>query len=96
VEGLPELERRGWYLVLANHQSWVDILVLQRIFNRGLIACGLINQTFPAPVLSASRPVTARARQSFEMIPSRGFSRFMPSFRLCFQPRIPRRRRSLG
>ncbi len=34
VEGLPELERRGWYLVLANHQSWVDILVLQRIFNR--------------------------------------------------------------
>ncbi len=34
VEGVPELERRGWYLVLANHQSWVDILVLQRIFNR--------------------------------------------------------------
>ncbi|OFA30157.1 acyltransferase [Glaciecola punicea] len=23
-----------WYLVIANHQSWVDILVLQRIFNR--------------------------------------------------------------
>jgi 1-acyl-sn-glycerol-3-phosphate acyltransferase len=22
-----------WYLVIANHQSWVDILVLQRIFN---------------------------------------------------------------
>jgi 1-acyl-sn-glycerol-3-phosphate acyltransferase len=28
------LERRGWYLVIANHQSWVDILVLQRIFHR--------------------------------------------------------------
>jgi 1-acyl-sn-glycerol-3-phosphate acyltransferase len=34
VDGLPALERRGWYLVLANHQSWVDILILQRIFNR--------------------------------------------------------------
>ena len=30
----PDLQRRGWYLVLANHQSWVDILVLQRIFYR--------------------------------------------------------------
>ena len=28
------LDRRGWYLVIANHQSWVDILVLQRIFHR--------------------------------------------------------------
>lgn len=24
----------GWYLVMANHQSWVDILVLQTTFNR--------------------------------------------------------------
>ena len=24
----------GWYLVMANHQSWVDILVLQSIFHR--------------------------------------------------------------
>jgi len=31
VEGLPP---RGWYLVVANHQSWVDILVLQGVFNR--------------------------------------------------------------
>jgi 1-acyl-sn-glycerol-3-phosphate acyltransferase len=32
---LPEgLESTGHYLVLANHQSWVDILVLQKIFNR--------------------------------------------------------------
>jgi len=34
VQGLETLQRRGWYLVLANHQSWVDILVLQRIFHR--------------------------------------------------------------
>ena len=28
------LERSKWYLVIANHQSWVDILVLQRVFHR--------------------------------------------------------------
>lgn len=34
IGGMEALKRSGWYLVLANHQSWVDILVLQRIFNR--------------------------------------------------------------
>jgi 1-acyl-sn-glycerol-3-phosphate acyltransferase len=34
VEGLEVLQPSDWYLVLANHQSWVDILVLQRIFNQ--------------------------------------------------------------
>jgi 1-acyl-sn-glycerol-3-phosphate acyltransferase len=33
VQGLDGLNRRGWYLVSSNHQSWVDILVLQRIFH---------------------------------------------------------------
>ncbi|WP_119717947.1 acyltransferase [Cognatilysobacter tabacisoli] len=28
------LRRDGHYLVLANHQSWVDIVVLQKVFNR--------------------------------------------------------------
>ncbi|MFZ5527146.1 MAG: acyltransferase [Pseudomonadota bacterium] len=28
------LSRKGWYLVSCNHQSWADILVLQRVFNR--------------------------------------------------------------
>ncbi len=31
-----ELDSRGCYLVNSNHQSWVDILVLQRCFNRRL------------------------------------------------------------
>jgi 1-acyl-sn-glycerol-3-phosphate acyltransferase len=33
VSGMDDLPENGWYLVLANHQSWVDILVLQRIFH---------------------------------------------------------------
>lgn len=28
------LSTEQWYLVIANHQSWVDILVLQGVFNR--------------------------------------------------------------
>lgn len=34
VEGLDGLQPEGWYLVLSNHQSWVDIPVLQKVFNR--------------------------------------------------------------
>lgn len=30
VTGLEALKINDWYLVLANHQSWVDIVVLQR------------------------------------------------------------------
>ncbi|MEE4246864.1 MAG: acyltransferase [Kangiellaceae bacterium] len=29
-----ELSTKNWYLVIANHQSWVDIYILQAIFNR--------------------------------------------------------------
>ncbi len=32
VQGLEGLNNKGWYLVNSNHQSWVDILVLQHIF----------------------------------------------------------------
>ncbi|SDI32582.1 1-acyl-sn-glycerol-3-phosphate acyltransferase [Ferrimonas sediminum] len=32
VHPLPELSDREWYMVIANHQSWVDILMLQRLF----------------------------------------------------------------
>ncbi len=34
VDGLEGLSYEGWYFVTSNHQSWTDILVLQRIFNR--------------------------------------------------------------
>lgn len=34
VQGIDGLNDRSWYLVNCNHQSWVDILVLQHLFNR--------------------------------------------------------------
>ncbi len=34
VTGLEGLDRGGWYLVVANHRSWVDILALQAVLNR--------------------------------------------------------------
>ena len=34
VDGLENLKPDEWYMMIANHQSWVDILVLLRVFNR--------------------------------------------------------------
>lgn len=34
VTGIEALSPRQWYLVVCNHQSWVDILVLQHLLNR--------------------------------------------------------------
>lgn len=34
VRGLTGLNTRGQYLVMANHQSWLDIVILQNIFYR--------------------------------------------------------------
>lgn len=34
VHGLQELSPSKWYLVFCNHQTWADILILQRVFNR--------------------------------------------------------------
>ncbi len=34
VAGLDGLEYHAWYMVNCNHQSWVDIVVLQHLLNR--------------------------------------------------------------
>lgn len=34
ISGLETLSPQQWYLVIANHQSWLDIVILQRLFNR--------------------------------------------------------------
>lgn len=33
ITGMNNLDPEGWYLVVANHQSWLDIVLLQRLFN---------------------------------------------------------------
>ena len=34
LRGLEKLEKKEWYLVISNHQSWVDILALQTTLNQ--------------------------------------------------------------
>jgi 1-acyl-sn-glycerol-3-phosphate acyltransferase len=53
VDGSVDLQRDGHYLVLANHQSWVDIVVLQKVFNRRipLLRFFLKRQLFWVPLL---------------------------------------------
>ncbi|MFA5905299.1 MAG: acyltransferase [Desulfobacula sp.] len=34
IRGLEQLKQKEWYLVLSNHQSWVDILALQTTLNQ--------------------------------------------------------------
>jgi 1-acyl-sn-glycerol-3-phosphate acyltransferase len=34
IDGIENLRRDGWYLVVSNHQTWVDIVVLQELLNR--------------------------------------------------------------
>lgn len=53
VELPATLREDGHYLVLANHQSWVDILVLQKVFNDRIpfLRFFLKRQLFWVPVL---------------------------------------------
>jgi 1-acyl-sn-glycerol-3-phosphate acyltransferase len=34
IRGMEGLSRQNWYLVMSNHQTWVDIIVLQTVLNR--------------------------------------------------------------
>lgn len=53
VNDFDGLRREGWYLVLCNHQSWVDIPVLQSVFNRRIpfLRFFLKNELIWVPVL---------------------------------------------
>ena len=53
LRGDADLQLDGHYLVLANHQSWVDIPVLQKVFNRRipLLRFFLKRQLFWVPLL---------------------------------------------
>ena len=53
VQGDGALDKTGHYLVIANHQSWVDILILQFVSNRRipLLRFFLKRQLFWVPLL---------------------------------------------
>jgi len=54
---LPEnLSRKGWYFVVSNHQSWVDILVLQHVLNRKIpfLKFFLKQELIKVPVMGAA------------------------------------------
>jgi len=50
------LSRNGWYFVLSNHQSWVDILVLQHTLNRRipLLKFFLKQELIRVPIMGAA------------------------------------------
>ena len=56
VDGLDGLRRDANYLVLANHQSWVDIPVLQKVLNRRIpfLRFFLKQQLIWVPILGAA------------------------------------------
>lgn len=54
---LPEnLNKQGWYFVISNHQSWVDIIVLQYAFNRRipLLKFFLKQELIKVPIMGAA------------------------------------------
>jgi 1-acyl-sn-glycerol-3-phosphate acyltransferase len=53
VTGLPDPDPSGQMLVICNHQSWVDIPILQKLFNRRLplLRFFLKSQLFWVPLL---------------------------------------------
>jgi len=34
IQGVDDLAKKGWYLLISNHQSWADILILEHVFHR--------------------------------------------------------------
>ncbi len=34
IQGKGKLDPNGWYLIIGNHQSWMDIIMLQQVFHR--------------------------------------------------------------
>jgi 1-acyl-sn-glycerol-3-phosphate acyltransferase len=56
IERPDNLNRQGWYFVLSNHQSWVDILVLQHTLNGRipLLKFFLKQELIKVPIMGAA------------------------------------------
>ena len=56
ITGTDSLSKKEWYLCIANHQSWVDILVIQIALNRKipLMKFFLKSQLFYIPIIGVA------------------------------------------
>src|SRR5690554_6788882 len=56
IQRPSELDKKGWYFVISNHQSWVDILVLQHALNGRipLLKFFLKQELIKVPVMGAA------------------------------------------
>ena len=56
IERPENLSKKGWYFVLSNHQSWVDILVLQHSLNLRipLLKFFLKQELIKVPIMGAA------------------------------------------
>lgn len=56
IERPENLDKNGWYFVLSNHQSWVDILVLQHSLNGRipLLKFFLKQELIKVPIMGAA------------------------------------------
>jgi len=56
IERPSNLDKKGWYFVISNHQSWVDILVLQHALNGRipLLKFFLKQELIKVPIMGAA------------------------------------------
>src|SRR5690554_851256 len=56
IERPNNLDKNGWYFVISNHQSWVDILVLQHALNGRipLLKFFLKQELIKVPIMGAA------------------------------------------
>src|SRR3990167_3926619 len=83
VQGLDDLRYRGWYLVNCNHQSWVDIFLLQQLIWVPVIGLAWWALDFPfmrrhsaaalqkhPELRQQDRETTRRACEKFALVPT--------------------------
>jgi 1-acyl-sn-glycerol-3-phosphate acyltransferase len=56
IERPSKLDKKGWYFIISNHQSWVDILVLQHALNGRipLLKFFLKQELIKVPIMGAA------------------------------------------
>ena len=98
IQGIADLDTSRWYIVACNHQSWVDIFVLQRLLNRRvpLLKFFLKRELLYVPVMGLAWwaldfPFMRRhSRRALRVDPKRGIDDAETSRRACAKfSRVP-------